>query len=153
MDEFVQLLEVLTRILWSSLKALSLDSYKHLKRTLSNIHNLNEEQIKNELFRESRNVFFLYKWLLNENSRAVHERCDYPSDYFTFLENLQIQLCLWRSGENWELVSFTLYRDVSFAGLIKKHAKNSGLYLKLEDINSDDYMNAFYATKFRLLHD
>ena len=61
MDEDVQLLEVRTRVLWSSLKSPSLDSYKGIKRTLSNIQNLNEEQIKNELSKESRNAFFLYK--------------------------------------------------------------------------------------------
>ena len=148
MDEDVQLLEVRTRVLWSSLKAPSLDSYKRIKRTLSNIQNLNEEQIKNELSKESRNAFFLYKWLANETSCAIHEQCEYPGDSFTFFENLQIQLCLWRSGENWELISLTLYGDASFAGLIKQHAKNSGLYLVLEDINSDDYSNALDANKF-----
>ena len=119
---------VKTRVLWSSITRKSNTKFKIIKRILQYRHKLEISQLRQELDNVSPGLFHLYNWVNNERSCAVYGCSLYPGTTFTVFEKLQIQLELWRYGENWEGISLKLFGDERFATYVQRHAQVSGIY-------------------------
>ena len=106
---------------------------KHItiRKILKNSNKLDLPSLKESLDTISPRLFHLYSWLNNKDSRAIFGCSLFPGESFTSFENLQIQLELWRFGEDWNEISLKLFGDKHYAARIKHHAEISGIYLIL----------------------
>lgn len=140
------LLEVRTRLLWSSLHEKSHGNYRSLRATIRNRDKLELSSLREALDKISPGLFHLYSWLDNKESRAIYGCSFGPGESFTLFENLQIQLELWRFGEDWEQISLKLFADSHYAARIRNHAAVSGMYSKCDET---DFSCAFTGIGFK----
>ena len=147
------MLDVKTRVLWSSLKEKSKTKYNSIKTLLGNISELETLQILQTLDAISPGLSQFYQWLDNSQSAAVYVCSPFTGTGFSKFDDLQIQLDLWRTGENWEDISLKLFGDTRYSFIIKQHAESSGIFSKLDGNDPDDFSFALTGNGFHIYQD